>query len=109
VNDQIVAAASSNKPQGEKLTDITNALGLMTAYVYNDPTDTSAGLTSAFTSYATPAGGATTSQLADDVNGYVSAMSAISSNQDALVDTGAVSEGFDSPAITAILNSFFGS
>jgi prepilin-type N-terminal cleavage/methylation domain-containing protein len=105
VNSQIAAAAASNVSMGQKVKDITNAMGLLTAYVYNDPTDTSSGLTAAFTTYAA---GGESSQLTNDANGYVNALQAIATNSDALISSGAIQNGFDSSTITAILSAVFG-
>ncbi len=102
VNDQIVAAASSDKPQGEKLNDIMAALGMMTAYVYTDPNDTGAGMTEAFTTYSS------SGQMSSDVNGYVNALAAIAENQDALISTGAVESGYGSSDINYILSMILG-
>ena len=102
VNEQIVAAASSDKSQSDKMNDIMNALGMMTAFVYNNPSDTSMGTTAAFNSYTS------SGQMNNDVNGYVSALAAIAANQDALINSGAVESGYGSSDINYILSMILG-
>ena len=104
VNQQIVAAANSTS---NKVQNIMNALGLLTAFVYEDPTAETKVLNSAFQAYSASSGEGAKSQLEKDIAGYVNAMQAVAANSGALVTTGAIEDGYDSGAISAILDMIF--
>lgn len=96
VNQQIANAAASDKRGEDKMTEILAAIDLLTPLAK----DSEGNLTSQYAAYAN-------SQLETDVNGYTSAMQAITDNQDAFIAGGALTEGFDSGAIGAALNMLF--
>lgn len=96
VNQQIANAAASDKTGDAKMREILAKIDLLTPLAK----DSEGNLTSQYAAYAN-------SQLETDVNGYTSAMQAITDNQDAFIAGGALTEGFDSGAIGAALNMLF--
>ena len=115
INSQISAAAATDKPMGDKLGDILNAIGLIGNFVYNPDynpeaeagTPESNKFTSAFTSYITPGAGGQ-SQMAIDSAGYLGAMQTIAGNTGSLVSSGAIANGYSDPTIAYILSQILG-
>jgi len=99
VNDQIVAEANSDKPMGQKINAVMNAMSQLTAYMYD-----SNGMTSQFSAYSS----GENSQLDKDTAGYVGAMDAINSNVSQLIQTGVIDSGYNDGTVSDILNQIFG-
>lgn len=103
VNQQIAAAANSGKDGGEKLSDILAALGQLGAFVQDE-----VGMTPQFMDYITGTEQLDESaQINKDLDGYISAMQALSQNQDGLVAAGILENGADSGNISPILDLLF--
>ena len=100
VNQQI--AAAGEKEGAEKIPDIFAALGQLGAFAQDKdgiPTDQ-------FLAYVgNPE--SSDSQISKDLDGYISAMQALSQNQDGLVAAGILENGADSGNISPILDLLF--
>ena len=102
VNQQIAAAANSGKDGGEKLSDILAALGQFGAFAQ----DKDGTMTDRFMAYVgDPAN--PNAQINKDLDGYISAMQALSANQEGLVAAGILENGADSGNISPILDLLF--
>lgn len=93
VNENIAAAAASDKGQSEKLNDIMTAFGGISALM--EATDADGN--NVFQAYATQ-------DAATDGNGYINTMQVITANLDSLRQQGVIANGFDDGAIAAILS-----
>ena len=103
VNQQIVAAANSGKDGGEKLSDILAALGQFGSFVQDED-----GMTPQFMDYIDGTEQLDESaQISKDLDGYISAMQALSANQEGLVAAGILENGADSGNISPILDLLF--
>lgn len=103
VNQQIAAAANSGKDGGEKLSDILAALGQFGAFAQDEK-----GMTLQFMNYITGTEQLDESaQISKDLDGYISAMQALSQNQDGLVAAGILEDGADGGNISPILDLLF--
>ena len=103
VNQQIAAAANSGRDGGEKLSDILAALGQLGAFVQDE-----VGMTPQFMNYITGTEPLDESaQINKDLDGYISAMQALSANQEGLVAAGILENGADSGNISPILDLLF--
>lgn len=103
VNQQIAAAANSGRDGGEKLSDILAALGQFGAFAQDEK-----GMTLQFMNYITGTEQLDESaQINKDLDGYISAMQALSQNQDGLVAAGILENGADSGNISPILDLLF--
>lgn len=103
VNQQIAAAANSGRDGGEKLSDILAALGQLGAFVQDE-----VGMTPQFMNYITGTEPLDESaQISKDLDGYISAMQALSANQEGLVAAGILENGADSGNISPILDLLF--
>ena len=102
VNQQIAAAANSGRDGGEKLSDILAALGQLGAFAQDKdgiPTDQ-------FLAYVgNPE--SSDSQISKDLDGYISAMQALSQNQEGLIAAGILEDGADGGNISPILDLLF--
>lgn len=102
VNQQIAAAANSGRDGGEKLSDILAALGQLGVFAQDEggnPTDQ-------FLDYVGDPE-SSDSQISKDLDGYISAMQALSQNQDGLVAAGILEDGADGGNISPILDQLF--
>lgn len=103
VNQQIAAAANSGKEGGAKLNDILAALGQFGAFVQDE-----GGMTLQFMDYIDGTEQLDESaQISKDLDGYISAMQALSANQEGLVAAGILENGADSGNISPILDLLF--
>ena len=103
VNQQIAAAANSGKEGGEKLSDIFAALGQFGSFVQDE-----GGMTLQFMDYIDGTEQLDESaQISKDLDGYISAMQALSANQEGLVAAGILENGADSGNISPILDLLF--
>ena len=102
VNQQIAAAAVSEKEGAEKIPDILAALGQFGAFAQ----DKDGNLTDQFFDYV---GDPTNpnAQINKDLDGYINAMQALSRNQDGLVAAGILEDGADGGNISPILDKLF--
>lgn len=102
VNQQIAAAAVSEKEGAEKIPDILAALGQFGAFAQ----DEDGTLTDQFMAYV---GDPTNpnAQINKDLDGYINAMQALSQNQDGLVAAGILEDGADGGNISPILDKLF--
>lgn len=102
VNQQIAAAAVSEKEGAEKIPDILAALGQFGAFAQ----DEDGTLTDQFMAYV---GDPTnpSAQINKDLDGYINAMQALSQNQDGLVAAGILEDGADGGNISPILDQLF--
>ena len=101
VNQQI--AAAGEKEGAEKIPDILAALGQLGAFVQDEE-----GMTLQFMDYITGTEQLDESaQINKDLDGYISAMQALSQNQDGLVAAGILENGADSGNISPILDLLF--
>ena len=102
VNQQIAAAAVSEKEGAEKIPDILAALGQFGAFAQ----DKDGNLTDQFFDYV---GNLTdpSAQINKDLDGYINAMQALSRNQDGLVAAGILEDGADGGNISPILDKLF--
>lgn len=102
VNQQIAAAAAGEKEGAEKIPDILAALGQLGAFAQDEggnPTDQ-------FLDYVGDPE-SSDSQINKDLDGYISAMQALSQNQEGLVAAGILEDGADSGNISPILDLLF--
>lgn len=103
VNQQIAAAANSGKDGGEKLSDILAALGQLGSFVQDE-----VGMTPQFMEYITGTEPMDeNAQISKDLDGYISAMQALSQNQEGLVAAGILEDGADGGNISPILDLLF--
>ena len=103
VNQQIAAAANSGRDGGEKLSDILAALGQFGSFVQDE-----VGMTPQFMNYITGTEPLDeNAQISKDLDGYISAMQALSANQEGLVAAGILENGADSGNISPILDLLF--
>ena len=103
VNQQIAAAANSGRDGGEKLSDILAALGQFGAFAQDEK-----GMTLQFMNYITGTEPLDeNAQISKDLDGYISAMQALSQNQDGLVAAGILEDGADGGNISPILDQLF--
>lgn len=103
VNQQIAAAANSGRDGGEKLSDILAALGQFGAFAQDEK-----GMTLQFMNYITGTEPLDESaQISKDLDGYISAMQALSQNQEGLIAAGILENGADSGNISPILDLLF--
>lgn len=103
VNQQIAAAANSGKDGGEKLSDILAALGQFGSFVQDE-----VGMTPQFMEYITGTEQPDESaQINKDLDGYISAMQALSQNQEGLIAAGILEDGADGGNISPILDLLF--
>lgn len=103
VNQQIAAAANSGKDGGEKLSDILAALGQLGSFVQDE-----VGMTPQFMEYITGTEPLDeNAQINKDLDGYISAMQALSQNQEGLVAAGILEDGADGGNISPILDLLF--
>ena len=103
VNQQIAAAANSGKDGGEKLSDILAALGQLGSFVQDE-----VGMTPQFMEYITGTEPLDeNAQISKDLDGYISAMQALSQNQEGLIAAGILEDGADSGNISPILDQLF--
>lgn len=103
VNQQIAAAANSGKDGGEKLSDILAALGQLGSFVQDE-----VGMTPQFMEYITGTEPLDeNAQISKDLDGYISAMQALSQNQEGLVAAGILEDGADGGNISPILDLLF--
>lgn len=101
VNQQI--AAAGEKEGAEKIPDILAALGQLGAFVQDE-----VGMMPQFMDYITGTEQLDESaQINKDLDGYISAMQALSQNQDGLVAAGILENGADSGNISPILDLLF--
>ena len=103
VNQQIAAAAAGEKEGAEKIPDILAALGQFGAFAQDEE-----GMTLQFMNYITGTEPLDESaQISKDLDGYISAMQALSQNQDGLVAAGILEDGADGGNISPILDQLF--
>ena len=103
VNQQIAAAANSGRDGGEKLSDILAALGQFGAFAQDEE-----GMTLQFMNYITGTEPLDEkAQINKDLDGYISAMQALSQNQEGLVAAGILEDGADGGNISPILDLLF--
>lgn len=101
VNQQI--AAAGEKEGAEKIPDILAALGQFGAFVQDEK-----GMTLQFMNYITGTEPLDeNAQISKDLDGYISAMQALSRNQEGLVAAGILENGADSGNISPILDKLF--
>lgn len=103
VNQQIAAAANSGRDGGEKLSDILAALGQFGSFVQ----DEDGNLTDQFLDYVDDPTEPESAQISKDLDGYISAMQALSQNQEGLVAAGILEDGADGGNISPILDQLF--
>ena len=103
VNQQIAAAAAGEKEGAEKIPDILAALGQFGAFAQDEE-----GMTLQFMEYITGTEPLDeNAQINKDLDGYISAMQALSQNQDGLVAAGILEDGADGGNISPILDLLF--
>ena len=103
VNQQIAAAAVGEKEGAEKIPDILAALGQFGAFAQDEE-----GMTLQFMNYITGTEPLDeNAQISKDLDGYISAMQALSANQEGLVAAGILENGADSGNISPILDLLF--
>ena len=103
VNQQIAAAANSGRDGGEKLSDILAALGQFGAFAQDEE-----GMTLQFMEYITGTEPLDeNAQINKDLDGYISAMQALSQNQEGLIAAGILEDGADGGNISPILDKLF--
>ena len=101
VNQQI--AAAGEKEGAEKIPDILAALGQLGAFAQ----DEDGNLTDQFLDYVDDPTEPENAQINKDLDGYISAMQALSQNQEGLVAAGILENGADSGNISPILDLLF--
>jgi len=103
VNQQIAAAAVSEKEGAEKIPDILAALGKFGSFVQDED-----GMTLQFMDYIDGTEQLDeNAQINKDLDGYINAMQALSKNQDGLVAAGILEDGADGGNISPILDKLF--
>lgn len=103
VNQQIAAAAAGEKEGAEKIPDILAALGQFGAFAQDEE-----GMTLQFMNYITGTEPLDESaQISKDLDGYISAMQALSRNQEGLIAAGILEDGADGGNISPILDKLF--
>ena len=103
VNQQIAAAAVGEKEGAEKIPDILAALGQFGSFVQDE-----GGMTLQFMDYIDGTEPLDeNAQINKDLDGYISAMQALSANQEGLVAAGILENGADSGNISPILDLLF--
>lgn len=101
VNQQI--AAAGEKEGAEKIPDILAALGQFGAFVQDEK-----GMTLQFMNYITGTEPPDEkAQINKDLDGYISAMQALSQNQEGLIAAGILEDGADGGNISPILDLLF--
>ena len=101
VNQQI--AAAGEKEGAEKIPDIFAALGQLGAFAQDEK-----GMTLQFMNYITGTEQLDESaQISKDLDGYISAMQALSQNQEGLIAAGILEDGADAGNISPILDKLF--
>ena len=101
VNQQI--AAAGEKEGAEKIPDILAALGQFGAFAQDEE-----GMTLQFMNYITGTEPLDeNAQISKDLDGYISAMQALSQNQEGLIAAGILENGADSGNISPILDLLF--
>ena len=101
VNQQI--AAAGEKEGAEKIPDILAALGQFGAFAQDEE-----GMTLQFMNYITGTEPLDeNAQINKDLDGYISAMQALSQNQEGLIAAGILENGADSGNISPILDLLF--
>jgi prepilin-type N-terminal cleavage/methylation domain-containing protein len=101
VNQQI--AAAGEKEGAEKIPDILAALGQFGAFAQDEE-----GMTLQFMNYITGTEPLDeNAQISKDLDGYISAMQALSANQEGLIAAGILEDGADSGNISPILDLLF--
>lgn len=104
VNQQIAAAAVSEKEGAEKIPDILAALGQFGSFVQAED----GMMTPEFLDYIDGTEQLDESaQINKDLDGYINAMQALSQNQDGLVAAGILEDGADGGNISPILDKLF--
>ena len=101
VNQQI--AAAGEKEGAEKIPDILAALGQLGAFAQDEggnPTDQ-------FLDYVDDPTEPENAQINKDLDGYISAMQALSQNQEGLIAAGILEDGADGGNISPILDQLF--
>lgn len=101
VNQQI--AAAGEKEGAEKIPDILAALGQFGSFVQ----DEDGNLTDQFLDYVDDPTEPENAQINKDLDGYISAMQALSQNQEGLIAAGILEDGADSGNISPILDLLF--
>lgn len=101
VNQQI--AAAGEKEGAEKIPDILAALGQFGSFVQ----DEDGNLTDQFLDYVDDPTEPENAQINKDLDGYISAMQALSQNQEGLIAAGILEDGADSGNISPILDKLF--
>ncbi len=103
VNQQIAAAAAGEKEGAEKIPDILAALGQFGAFAQDEE-----GMTLQFMNYITGTEPLDeNAQISKDLDGYISAMQALSQNQEGLIAAGILEDGADGGNISPILDLLF--
>lgn len=103
VNQQIAAAAVSEKEGAEKIPDILAALGKFGSFVQDED-----GMTLQFMDYIDGTEQLDeNAQINKNLDGYINAMQALSKNQDGLVAAGILEDGADGGNISPILDKLF--
>ena len=103
VNQQIAAAAAGEKEGAEKIPDILAALGQFGAFAQDEE-----GMTLQIMNYnpgTEPLD--ENAQISKDLDGYISAMQALSQNQEGLIAAGILEDGADGGNISPILDLLF--
>ena len=103
VNQQIAAAAVGEKEGAEKIPDILAALGQFGSFVQ----DEDGNLTDQFLDYVDDPTEPENAQINKDLDGYISAMQALSQNQEGLIAAGILEDGADGGNISPILDLLF--
>ena len=101
VNQQI--AAAGEKEGAEKIPDILAALGQFGSFVQ----DEDGNLTDQFLDYVDDPTEPENAQINKDLDGYISAMQALSQNQEGLIAAGILEDGADGGNISPILDQLF--
>jgi len=101
VNQQI--AAAGEKEGAEKIPDILAALRQFGSFVQ----DEDGNLTDQFLDYVDDPTEPENAQINKDLDGYISAMQALSQNQEGLIAAGILEDGADSGNISPILDPLF--
>lgn len=101
VNQQI--AAAGEKEGAEKIPDILAALGQFGSFVQ----DEDGNLTDQFLDYVDDPTEPENAQINKDLDGYISAMQALSQNQEGLIAAGILEDGADGGNISPILDLLF--
>ena len=101
VNQQI--AAAGEKEGAEKIPDILAALGQFGSFVQ----DEDGNLTDQFLDYVDDPTEPENAQINKDLDGYITAMQALSQNQEGLIAAGILEDGADGGNISPILDLLF--